>query len=297
MAIALKTVEIGLVNNMPKSAREATTRQFKDLLDAAGALAPRLRLFTLSENYDGNPDYAPIEEIFESGVDALIFTGTEPTKADLRDEPYWSKLTELLDWTEENGVPAIFSCLAAHAAALHWDGIARRPLAEKCFGVFEETMSEGHPLLRGVSGALRIPHSRWNELSVRDLTEAGYQVVTASTAAGADICVRQGRGQGGSMSVFFQGHPEYEADRLLLEYRRDARRFIAGTRPTYPSLPRGYFDPPTENRLAQFRDSVMRGEGDTVFPAEIAAPPTASWRPTAQGVVRNWLNYVHERKA
>ena len=295
MATALKRIEIGLVNNMPKAAREATTRQFKDLLDAAGTSAPRLRLFTLSENYDGNPGYAPIEDIFESGIDALIFTGTEPTRADLRDEPYWPKLTQLLDWTEENGVPAIFSCLAAHAAALHWDGIARRPLAEKCFGVFEETMSDGHPLMRGVSGALRIPHSRWNELSIGDLTAAGYRVLTSSSAAGADICVRQGRG----MSVFFQGHPEYEADRLLLEYRRDARRYIAGIRPTYPNLPCGYFDPGTEGRLVAFRDRIMRagpGAHEMEFPVEIAAPPAASWRPKAKGVFRNWLNYVHERK-
>jgi homoserine O-succinyltransferase/O-acetyltransferase len=293
MATALKTLAIGLVNNMPKAAREATTRQFKDLLDAAGVPAPRLRLFTLYENYDSNPDYAPVDDIFDSGIDALIFTGTEPTKADLRDEPYWPRLTELLDWTKENGVPAIFSCLAAHAAALHWDGIARRPLAEKCFGVFEETMNDGHPLMRGMSGALRIPHSRWNELSVADLTQAGYQVVTSSSAAGADICVRHGR----AMSVFFQGHPEYEADRLLLEYRRDARRYIAGAHRIYPNLPRGYFDPPTEIRLVEFKDKVMGGERDVDFPVEIAAPPTASWRPKAKGVFRNWLHYVHERKA
>jgi homoserine O-succinyltransferase/O-acetyltransferase len=293
MATALRTIEIGLVNNMPKAAREATTRQFKELLDAAGTPAPRLRLFTLSENYDGHPDYAPVEDIFEAGIDALIFTGTEPTQADLRDEPYWAKLTQLLDWTEENGVSAIFSCLAAHAAALHWDGIARRPLAEKCFGLFEETMNDGHPLMRGMSGALRIPHSRWNELSAADLTRAGYQIVTSSPAAGADICVRHGR----AMSVFFQGHPEYEADRLLLEYRRDARRYIAGARSTYPNLPRGYFDRPTEGRLTAFKDKVMRGQRDIDFPAEIAAPPNASWRPKAEGVFRNWLNYVHERKA
>jgi homoserine O-succinyltransferase len=293
MATALKTIQIGLVNNMPKAAREATTRQFKDLLDAAGALAPRLRLFTLSENYDGNPDYAPVEDIFESGIDALIFTGTEPTKPDLREEPYWPRLTELLDWTEESGVPAIFSCLAAHAAALHWDGIARRPLAEKCFGVFEETVNDSHPLMRGMSGALRIPHSRWNDLSITDLTRAGYQIVTSSPAAGADICVRHGR----AMSVFFQGHPEYEADRLLLEYRRDARRYIAGARPTYPNLPRGYFDRSTEGRLTAFKDKVMRGQRDIDFPVEIAAPPNASWRPKAEGVFRNWLNYVHEREA
>jgi len=292
MATALKPLQIGLVNSMPKAAREATTRQFKDLLDAGSELPPRLRLFTLSENFDGHPDYAPAEEIFESGIDALIFTGTEPTAEDLRDEPYWPRLAALLDWTEENGVPAIFSCLAAHAAALHWDGVSRRHLAEKCFGVFEETAGD-HPLMRGVSGALRIPHSRWNELPVRDLAEAGYKIVTASPAAGADIVVRQGNG----MSVFFQGHPEYEADRLLLEYRRDTRRYIAGARPDYPNPPRGYFGPAAERALLAFRDRIMDGDRDIDFPSEIAAPATAPWRTQAVGICRNWLNHIHERKA
>jgi len=293
MATAPKPLQIGLINSMPKAAREATTRQFRDLLDAGSELAPRLRLFTLSENFDDNPDYAPAEDIFESGIDALIFTGTEPTMDDLRDEPYWPRLAALLDWTEETGIPAIFSCLAAHAAALHWDGISRRHLPEKCFGVFEETGGGDHPLMRGVSGALRVPHSRWNELPLRALAQAGYQVVTASPAAGADIVVRQGRG----MAVFFQGHPEYEADRLLLEYRRDARRYIAGTRPDYPNLPRGYFHPAAERMLLAFKDRVIGGERDIDFPSEIAAPITAPWRKQAVGVCRNWLNYIHERRA
>jgi homoserine O-succinyltransferase/O-acetyltransferase len=117
--------------------------------------------------------------------------------------------------------------------------------------------------------------------------------VTSSPAAGVDICVRHGR----AMSVFFQCHPEYEADRLLLEYRRDARRYIAGVRPTYPNLPRGYFDRSTEGRLMAFKDKVMCGQRDIDFPAEIAAPTRASWRPKAEGVFRNWLNYVHDHAA
>jgi homoserine O-succinyltransferase len=292
MAVALRQLQVGLVNSMPKAAREATTRQFRELLDAGGCPAPRLRLFTLDESHDGNPDYGPAEDIFDSGIDALIFTGTEPKTDDLRDEPYWPRLAVLLDWIEEHGVPAIFSCLAAHAAALHWDGIARRHLPEKCFGVFEETIGD-HPLMRDVSGVLRIPHSRWNELSVRDLTEAGYEVVTSSPTAGADIFVRHGRG----MSVFFQGHPEYEADRLLLEYRRDARRYLAGAQSSFPNLPCGYFDPAAEHTLLEFRERVMGGARDIEFPAGITVPATASWRPKAEGLFRNWLNYVGERKA
>ena len=300
MASVSKQVEIGLVNNMPLAAREATTRQFRDLLESAsGATSIRLRLFLLTGPDGGTdqaPAYSPIEQIYETGIDALIFTGAEPTARDLRDEPYWSRLAELLDWTEENGVPAVLSCLAAHAAALHLDGIARRPLSEKCFGVFEETICADHPLTRGLPARPRIPHSRWNELAVDDLIDAGYQLLTSSPTAGADVFVRNGRG----MFLYFQGHPEYEADRLLLEYRRDARRFISGVRPNYPNLPHGYFDPSTENILREFQEKVMCSDrGDTMvdFPIAIAAPPTASWRPEAEGIVRNWLGYVREHAA
>jgi homoserine O-succinyltransferase len=127
---------------------------------------------------------------------------------------------------------------------------------------------------------------------MRDLTEAGYEVVTSSPGAGVDIFVRHGRG----MSVCFQGHPEYEADRLLLEYRRDARRYIAGTQPHYPNLPRGYFAPETEIALIAFRDRVLSGEHGIDFPADIAVPEIAPWRRKAEGLFRNWLNYIYEHR-
>jgi homoserine O-succinyltransferase len=292
---AASEIRIGLVNNMPTAARNATTRQFRDLLHAAaGSTLIRLKLFSMTEHHDdADPSivYAPVETIFHAGIDALIFTGAEPTKADLRDEPYWPRLSQLFDWTEENGVPAILSCLAGHAAALHFDGIARRPLTEKCFGVFDETVYTDHPLLDGLPGKLKIPHSRWNELPPQDLVDAGYQVLTYSASAGADIFVRQGR----SLLLYFQGHPEYEANRLWLEYRRDARRFIAGMLRDYPNLPHGYFDSPTEKILTAFRQTVMHANSNVSeidFPATVTAPRYASWRPGAERVVRNWFRFV-----
>ena len=37
-----------------------------------------------------------------------------------------------------------------------------------------------------------------------------------------------------SLFVHFQGHPEYGAQTLLKEYRRDIKRFLRGERETYP---------------------------------------------------------------
>ena len=90
--------------------------------------------------------YADINDLWDSHLDGLIVTGAEPRAADLEDEPYWKSLTRVLEWAERHTYSTILSCLAAHAGTLHIDGIARRPLGDKRFGVFECTRVSDHPL-------------------------------------------------------------------------------------------------------------------------------------------------------
>src|SRR5882757_9882918 len=178
-------IVIGLLNNMPDAALEPTEGQFTALLDvAAGSHPVRLR-------------HAP---------DALIVTGTEPRAASLSDEPYWAQFVETLNWAEAHTVSSIWSCLAAHAAVEVLDGVRRQRLQHKRFGVFEHSVLAGHPLMRGVSAPLRMPHSRWNELPVAELRSAGYAILSSSPESGADLFVKQRR----CLHLFFQGHPEYE---------------------------------------------------------------------------------------
>src|SRR5262249_3032899 len=188
-------------------------------------------------------------ELWESRLDGLIVTGNEPRTPDLRAEPYWRTLAKIVDWAETNTRSTIWSCLAAHAAVLHMDGIRRHPLTEKCFGVFTSAVRAEHPLMRGLPARVTIPHSRWNELREADLRAAGYSILTRSDEAGVDIFARQEN----SLFLFFHGHPEYEARTLMGEYRRDVRRFLRGERETYPSFPHDYFDEGMATRLAEFR--------------------------------------------
>ena len=52
----------------------------------------------------------------------------------------WPALAALFDWIERDGPSAAFSCLGAHAAVLHFDGIERRRLPEKRCGLFEHAV-------------------------------------------------------------------------------------------------------------------------------------------------------------
>jgi homoserine O-succinyltransferase len=303
---AAAALTIGLVNNMPDAALAQTERQFRALIAAAVAPArARIRLFSLPGVPRGEAvrvlmtNYMAFDSIARAGLDLLVVTGTEPRAGDLRAEPYWPALTWLLDWAQAEGVPMLLSCLAAHAAVLHADGIARVRLADKRFGVFAHTRVAAHPLTRGLPEHFVVPHSRWHEVPAAALAAAGWEVLTQSPVAGVDLFARRGR----SLTLCCQGHPEYAPDTLAREYRRDVRRFLAGERADYPAPPQAVFAPATLAALADFRASALRRRDVALLaewpklPAEAAAPDAAPpWQAAAATVWRNLLADLREEQ-
>ena len=270
----MTVLDVGLVNNMPDGALEATERQFLTLLNEAAdnGISVRLSLFALP----GVPrmdlgrhhlsSYNRIGDLWARSLDGLIVTGTEPRAANLKDEPYWADLARLVEWAMQNSSSAIWSCLAAHAAVLHMDGIPRCRLLEKRFGIFECVQANEHFLTAGAPQRVRIPHSRWNDLREDELKAASYDILRRFEEGGVDTFVKQGK----SLFVFFQGHPEYEADTLLREYRRDMKRFLGREIEVQPSMPSGHPHP--------------------------SGVTTNGWRSDAVRFYRNWLSYLAERK-
>ncbi|HEY4772410.1 MAG TPA: homoserine O-succinyltransferase [Steroidobacteraceae bacterium] len=295
---------IGLVNNMPDGALKATERQFRDLLAAAAGNTPwRLRLFTLPEATRSEATSAYISENYEkfdalwtSRLDGLIVTGTEPRTPALANEPYWGTLTRLVDWAEEHTASTVWSCLAAHAAVLYLDGIERRRLAEKLSGVFECVRGGRHAILSGGPDVWCIPHSRLNDLPQGALSAAGYEILSHSALAGADLFIKPRK----SLFVFLQGHPEYDADSLLREYHRDIGRYLRGERDDYPQLPRGYFTGEVAAAMAAFRERALAQRHiDTLadFPAvDLTAKSAHRWRPQALLIYANWLALLARRR-
>jgi homoserine O-succinyltransferase len=156
-------IVIGLVNNMPDPALHSTENQFAGLLQAASeGQRVQLRLTSLP----GLPrsrealehiraSYWPLEELRAGPLDALIVTGTEPRAPVLTEEPYWQQFVDLLAFARRHTVASVWSCLAAHGAVLHLDGIERRRLAEKRCGVYPHAILKGHALLQGFRALAR----------------------------------------------------------------------------------------------------------------------------------------------
>ncbi|HXQ14084.1 MAG TPA: homoserine O-succinyltransferase [Caulobacteraceae bacterium] len=297
-------LKVGLLNNMPDAAMAATERQFSDLLQVATEGTPvTLKLFGLSSMARGEAAqahmrgrYQAAEALPSAGLDALIVTGCEPRAPELDHEPYWPALTRVIDWTQKSGIPTIWSCLAAHAAVQHLSRIRRQQLPAKLSGVFESHAARDDALLDGVSTPLITPHSRQNGLVEEDLVEKGYRVLTRSAVAGVDAFVRRGLG----LSVFFQGHPEYDADTLMREFSRDVGRYLHGRRPHHPNTPTGYFELEVESALAELSWHARRRPDPKLAPLYAAilakAQPTRTWRGTSVKIYRNWLRHVAEAR-
>jgi homoserine O-succinyltransferase len=294
-------LRVGLVNNMSDAAFRATQRQFVSLLDeASGDIPVQLSLYVLPgiarAEFNGHSSYASIETLWNTRLDGLIVTGREPTTADLRDEPYWGSFVQTLEWAQHNTLSAVWSCLAAHAAVLHMDDIHRRKGDVKHCGIFECLPVSGHWLTEGLPSRFHVPHSRWNGIAAADLATRGYDVV-ARTGTEIDTFVKQES----SLFVFFQGHPEYESDTLLREYRRDVDRFLSHQSDNYPSIPRGYFDSDTESFLDTLRRKALATR-DKYLLADLTSALTRSridnaWRSTAANIYRNWLEHLCARKS
>jgi homoserine O-succinyltransferase len=293
-------LSIGVVNNMPDSALKAAERQFVSFLkQAADHFDIRVQLFSLPGVARGGEardhvetSYIDFTRLQDMHMDALLVTGAVPLARCLKSEPFWPQLAGLVEWARTHTLSTLWSCLSAHAAVLHLDGIERRRLPGKLSGLYDIEARQDHWMFRGIGPGLCLPHSRYNELDEAALTAAGYEIASRSDAVGADIFTKRTP----SSFVFFQGHPEYDRDSLMREFRRDVGRFLDGSSEDYPSVPTRYFNEAAEHVLADFEREARANRDASLmekFPdLRDAMSPLGAWQDNAATLFRNWVGHV-----
>ena len=290
------------VNNMPDGAFRETEHQFLELLNlASGRKIIEVRRHTMSGVDRGESvlshieeDYRPLSEIKLSAPDIVIVTGSNPIEISIDAEPYWDEMSDLLRWASQNVSTVLLSCLAAHAALLVFDDIARVRLERKCTGVFPQHVDIDHPLGAGIGDDVLMPHSRINSTDAEELRRHGYAIALGSPAQGWSIATKT---IDRCDLVLMQAHPEYEPWSLMREYRRDARRFVTRERDARPVLP--YHCVAEEDwHLLQDLDAALSptdrgGELLDGYPfGEVGARAPWPWRSAAKQLYVNWLTGV-----
>lgn len=301
LAQDIREMHIGILNMMQDAALEATERQFVRLLGNSSQI---VQVFVHLINIDGierrpeakahiNQFYTPFEKIQEEGLDALILTGTNLADADMTKAPFWKNFCDVLDWAQDNVTSVLCSCLATHAVVRYLYGIERRKRPEKLWGVYEHTKTDrSHPLLQGTNTRFFVPHSRHNDISRQEFLKAGTRILVESPEAG----VHMATSKDGFRFVFFQGHPEYDTNSLLKEYKREIRSFLSGIRPEYPSFPSNYMTLQSRAILNEFEHKIRSKNAQiSDFPEKLINERMENiWRDTSKSVLNNWIGHVYQ---
>ncbi len=167
-------------------------------------------------------------------IDALIITGAPLEQMPFEEVRYWGELQHIWDWTAKMNIPMLNICWAAQAALYHFYGIDKRPLSQKCFGIFmQRNLAPHHPLMEGLGETFPMPHSRHTEINWGDAEVEAASLgsdhqflpegleVLADSEVGQSIFIDAARYQ-----TFVTGHLEYKADTLDGEYRRDLAKGV-----------------------------------------------------------------------
>jgi homoserine O-succinyltransferase len=185
------------------------------------------------------------------------------------------------------------SCLSTHALMKFLHRIDRRRLPRKQWGVYSHgVVAPAHPLLRGIDTRFDVPHSRYNTITREQFEEAGFSILIESAEAGVHAAVSDDQ----SRRIYFQGHPEYDANSLLKEYKREVLRYFNGER-DLPPFPEHYISEQAAavitRYLADAHSAHARQAPLPEFPeTEVARFLDNTWADTARAIFDNWLGVV-----
>ena len=299
----IRELHIGFLNMMPDAALEATERQFIRLVGNCNRIAqfyvypfslPGLNRSPRTQAYI-DEYYCDFNKLKREGLDGLIITGANVVNPDLKQEAFWQPLMEVVRWAETNVASTLCSCLATHALLKHLHGIDRKPLPSKKWGVYSHRVVQPeHPLLRDINTRFDAPHSRYNDISRVQLEAAGLRVLAESPNGGVHMAVSPD----GFRVLYFQGHPEYDSNSLLKEYKREVVRFLGGELDTPPPYPENYLS--TEAKaiaqrfVAEAVAATARGMPVPDFlEHEVEPLLDNTWGDTAKAIFNNWLGLIY----
>ncbi|MFN7916611.1 MAG: homoserine O-succinyltransferase [Vicinamibacterales bacterium] len=299
----IRELHVGLLNMMPDAAFQVTEQQFMRLVGSSNHIAQfYVHVFTVPGLMRSAATQAYIDEHYEAmdtvmreGLDALIITGANVANPRLEVEPFYRPLTEVIGWASENVTSTLCSCLSTHALMKFLHGIDRVPLPRKQWGVYSHrVVAPTHPLLRDINTRFDVPHSRYNAILRKHFVSAGLQILIESEEAGVHAAVSED----GFRRVYFQGHPEYDANSLLKEYKREVLRHFHGER-DMPPLPEHYVGAEAEAIIQAYVEMAhsAHAEGAPLpeFPEAALAPLLDNtWRDTARAIFDNWLGLVYQ---
>ena len=259
----IRPLQIAILNLMPK--KHETEIQ---LLRALSNTPLQVDITFLSaENHKSkntpeshlNQFYTTYSQIKHKKFDGLIITGAPIEQIPFEEVNYWDELKEIMDWSLTNVTSTYHICWGAQAGLYYHYGIEKVLFDKKLSGVYSHrVLHRKTPLIRGFDDVFLVPHSRYTGLNEQQVKKNKLLTVLAESDIAGSAIIVAGEGK----QVFVMGHPEYDRNTLMEEYKRDLGKGIN------PEIPVNYFP----------ENNPENG-------------PQLTWRSHANALYTNWLNY------
>lgn len=261
-------INIGLLNLMPT--KKETERDIARIM-ASSETNIKLTLIQIHGHTPKNTPAEYISRFYKDSAqieticpDGLIITGAPVELIDFEEVGYWTELTKVIDYANQNNIPVFYICWAAQAGLYYNYGINKYTLPKKMFGIFPHKVKTGkYPITNGCDDIINIPHSRHTAINNTETeTKDELETIILSEEAGPYMIVEKN-----GKDIYATGHIEYSADTLDREYRRDTEKGLA------IDIPKNYY----ENDNPQLA-------------------PVVTWRANGKIIFNNWIRYYIKNK-
>ena len=198
--------------------------------------------------------------IAKAPLDGLVVTGAPVEEMEYEQVSYWDEITTILTFARQN-ITSTFGICWGGLALAKMVGIEKEMFNEKLFGVFEtRNLDRSHPITGELDDVFWCVQSRHSGISdgvlERERAAGTLNLLAHSDNGGYTIFESADR-----RFLMHLGHPEYEAQRLVDEYRRDA----------------------------------ALGRSDVPLPANLDVnKPVNRWRSHGLEFFAQWIRYVYE---
>jgi homoserine O-succinyltransferase len=168
--------------------------------------------------------YVPFEDaVAKNRLDGLLLTGAPVEDIEFEKVNYWEELTRILRYARNNISSTLGICWGGLALA-KFLGIEKVLYPKKIFGVFEtDNLDRNHRIIGDMDDTFWCAQSRHAGIPDDVLEKARDEgtVHLLAYAKGAGYTIFESTDQRFLIHI---GHPEYEPERLIEEYRRDREK-------------------------------------------------------------------------
>lgn len=224
----IRPLRVGIINVMPR----AEKYEFQILYPLAKAIIQVDPIWIRLEHHAYRSSdkehlakyYVPFSRaIAEGPIDGLIVTGAPVEVLPYEEVTYWEELSTILRFARHNIASTLGICWGALALAKML-GIEKKIYPVKIFGVFETTnLVRDHRITGDADDIFLCPQSRYagvDDIVLEKAAREGHIRLLAHAGRAGYTIFESSDGR----YLMHVGHPEYEAERIAYEYKRDRER-------------------------------------------------------------------------